>query len=133
MLSDGNLFGAQRSIRSYYEEILKAIAKKLVVLVPFNEDGRWQPNDLFSGIVRKVKGTVVETDTRFRDGNPIGFLANLAAHENDENITSGTVNNLIECIDKLRQAFNCANCGRPIWEAKRQDGTFQCKCGQMRC
>ena len=132
-LDKGDAFAACKSIRSYHEEALKRIAKRLEIRVPYKEAANWTADEFYSGIGERVKGSTIATDNRYTAGNPIGFLANLAAHENDINITSGTVKSLVEQIDNFEKAFSCDNCKKDIWYANRKNGGFQCQCGQLNC
>lgn len=132
-LDKGDAFAACKSIRSYYEETLKRIAKRLEIRVPYKEAANWTADEFYSGIGERVKGSTIATDNRYTADNPIGFLANLAAHESDINITSGTVKSLVEQIDNFEKAFSCDNCKKAIWYANRRNGGFQCQCGQLNC
>lgn len=132
-LDKGETFAACKSIRSYYEETLKRIGKKLEVRVPYRESANWEAGEFYSGIGERVSGSSIASDTRFSSGNPIGFLANLITHENDASVTTGTVRSLIGMIDNFDKAFCCDSCGKDVWYARRGNGGFQCQCGTMHC
>lgn len=132
-LDHGESFAACKCIRSCYEETLKRIAKKLQIRVTYKEAANWTADEFYSGIGERVKGSSIATDTNFTAGNPIGFLANLAAHENDANVTSGTVKAMIDMIDDFDKAFFCDGCQKYLWHSRKASGGFQCQCGTIHC
>lgn len=132
-LNKGETFPACKSIRSYFEETLKRIAKKLEIRVPYREDARWEPNEFYSGVRERISGSPLAKETKVTSADPALFIANLATHENDVNITSGTIRSLLGIIDDFEKAFHCDSCQKNVWHAKRSNGGFQCQCGKLQC
>ncbi|MBM4055668.1 MAG: hypothetical protein FJ264_13610 [Planctomycetes bacterium] len=132
-LNKGEIFPACKSIRSYFEETLKRIAKKLEIRVPYREDARWEPSEFYSGIRERISSSSLSKEAKVTSADPALFIANLATHENDVNITSGTIKSLVKLIDDFEKAFHCDKCQKNIWHAKRSNSGFQCQCGKLQC
>jgi len=134
-IKDGDSFAAIKSVRSYYEETLKKIAKKLEIKVPYKEPALWEAGEFYSGIAQRLKDSRISDDIRFKSGQPTAFLANLLAHENDISVSSGTVNSLVTMIDEFEKAFKCPEdkCQTYVWYARRSNSKFQCKCSNLDC
>lgn len=102
-------------------------------MISAREDARWEPNEFYSGIRERISSSSLSKEAKVTSADPALFIANLATHENDVNITSGTIKSLVGLIDDFEKAFHCDKCQKNIWHAKRSNGGFQCQCGKLQC
>ena len=103
------------------------------IRVPYREDARWEFREFYSGIRERIRSSSLATDNKITSADPALFIANLATHENDVNITSGTIRSLVGIIDDFENTFHCDSCQKNVCHAKRSNGGFQCQCGKFQC